>query len=61
MGSINSGCATENCYIEYLGGSTGSLAAFISGICDMFDAVCTDKKLSSVSVVDTGNQYCMAS
>jgi hypothetical protein len=61
MGSGNGVCVTENCYIKYLGGSTGSLAAFITAICDMFDAVSTDKKLSSVSVVDIGNQYCMAS
>jgi len=60
MGSVNSGYVTENCYIKYVGGSSGSLAAFIAGICDMFDAVSTDKK-QVVSVVDTGNQYCMAS
>jgi hypothetical protein len=57
MGSGNSGCVTENCYIKYLGVSTGSLAAFITGICDVLDAVCQIKKLSSVSVVDVGNQY----
>jgi len=39
MGSGNSGCVTENCYIKYLEGSTRSLAAFITGICDMFDAL----------------------
>jgi len=60
MGSVSSGCVTENWYIKYLGGSTGSLAAFITGICHMFDAICTDKK-QVVSVVDIGNQYCVAS
>lgn len=44
------------CYITYLGGSTGSLTAFRTGICEMFDAVCTDKKLTSVSV-DTATAY----
>lgn len=61
MGSGNGVYVTENCYIKYLGGLTGSLAAFVTGICDMFDAVATDKKLSLVLVVDSGNQYCMAS
>jgi len=59
MGSVNSGYVTENCYIKCVGGSTGSLAAFITDTCDMFDAVCTDKK--EVVSVDIGNQYCMAS
>lgn len=53
MGSVNSGYVTENCYIKYVGESTGSLAAFITGICDMFDAICTDKK-QVVLVVDIG-------
>jgi hypothetical protein len=44
MSSGNSWYVTENCYTKYLGGSAGSLAAFITGICDMFDAVCTNKK-----------------